>query len=194
MRKSNFLLSIILLTSTAISAQASGVSYTFNQSGWSDGAGDSATLTGNFSGTPELNGELLLADLTTFQAMFQESGPLGSNTFDFNLSTLTDFSFDPTNGLDFAAGSGAAGIQLCSGGPDTNAICFGINPNSGSATVFSGFFEDLPTFQPATTRLGITVTPTGTVSAPEPGGVGLFAVAGMTLLGIGVVRRGRTTA
>jgi hypothetical protein len=177
---------------TAAYAQGSTMSFTFSQGGWSDAAGDTGTLTGSFTGTPELNGVLMLAELTSFQAQFQESGPLGSNTFIFNLPNTTDFTYDPFNGLDFAAGNAASGIQLCSGGPDTNAICFGISPQSGAATNFSGFFDDLPRFQQTTTHLGVIVTPlgSGTATAPEPGGLGLFVAAGILLIGVGVCRKG----
>jgi len=171
-------------------ASAATVSYTFSQGGWSDQAGDTGTLTGSFTGAAQANGDLALTNLTSFQADFHESGPLGTNTFIFNLVNTTDFTYDPVNGLDFAAGSAASDIQLCSGGPDTNAVCFGINPNSGAATVFSGFFDDLPKFGQTTTTQGITVTPVVN-SAPEPGSTGLVAAAGATLLGLGVFRRRR---
>ena len=115
-------------------AAASAVSYTFSQGGWSDQAGNTGTLTGTFAGSAQANGDLQLANLTSFQADFHETGPSGTNTFIFNLPTTTDFLYDPNLGtLSFASGSAASNIQLCSGA-DTDAVCFGIPPNSGSAT------------------------------------------------------------
>ncbi len=170
-------------------AAATTVSYTFSQGGWSDASGDTGTLTGTFAGTAQPNGELQLPNLTSFQASFHETGPKGMNTFIFNLPNTTDFLYDPNSAfLDFASGSAASGIQLCSGGPDTNAVCFGINPNSGAATPFSGFFDDLPLFGQTTTRMGSTVTPAGS-AAPEPENVGLLAAAGVLFLGLGVSRK-----
>ncbi len=136
---------------------------------------------------------LQLANLTSFQANFHESGPLGTNTFIFNLPSTTDFTYDPNIGLlDFASGSAASNIQLCSGGPDTNAVCFNINPNSGAATDFTGFFDDLPIFGQTTTTAPSIVTPAGT-AAPEPANVGLLTAAGITFLGFGFFKRRRFT-
>jgi MYXO-CTERM domain-containing protein len=170
-------------------AAASTVSYTFSQGGWSDAAGDTGTLTGSFTGTPESGGDLQLADLTSFTADFHETGPLGANSFIFNLVDTTGFSYDPTNGLEFAAGSAASDIQLCSGGSDTNAVCFGISPTSGLAVDAFGFFDDLPDFGQTTTKMDATVTQVS--STPEPGSTGLVAAAGVALLGVGVFRRRR---
>ncbi len=170
-------------------AAASTVSYTFSQGGWSDQAGNTGTLTGTFAGSAQANGDLKLANLTSFQADFHETGPSGTNTFIFNLPTTTDFLYDPNSGaLNFASGSAASKIQLCSGA-DTDAVCFGIPPNSGSATPFSGFFYDLPNFGQTTTRQGSSVTPAAS-AVPEPGNSGLLAAAGALLLGFGIFKRG----
>jgi hypothetical protein len=175
-------------------ATATTASYTFSQGGWTDAAGDTGNLTGSFSGTPEANGNLQLADLSSFEADFHESGPKGTNTFVFSLGTINDFLYDAGIGLlNFSAGSAASNIQLCSG-PDTGSVCLGINPNSGAATALNGFFDDLPTFGQTGTRLGATVTFAGSTSpagsaTPEPGTVGLLALGGTAFLGVGILRR-----
>jgi hypothetical protein len=172
-------------------ATAAAVTYNFSQGGWSDGAGDTATLTGSFTGTPQTNGNVQLANLTSFQASLHETGAKGTNTFTFNLATTTDFLYDPGIGLlNFAAGSAASNIQLCDGGIDVDAICFGLNPTSGVATPFQGFFDDLPNFGQTTTLTDSTVTPAAS-TAPEPGNLRLLAAAGMALLGFGAVKRPR---
>jgi hypothetical protein len=196
--KSTFTQGRLAVAAFGIASLAAGnvmagtVGYTFSQGDWSDQAGDTGTLTGSFAGNAQANGALQLANLTSFEADFHESGPLGTNTFVFNLANTTDFSYDPTYGVEFAAGSAASHVQLCSGGIDTSYICFGLNPASGVATVFSGFFDDLPNFGQTTTRAGLIVTPAaGGTAAPEPANTGLLAAAGMTLLGMGAFRRRR---
>jgi hypothetical protein len=172
-------------------AAAASVTYNFSQGGWSDGAGDTATLVGSFTGMPQSNGNLQLANLTSFQASLEETGPKGTNTFNFNLGTTTDFLYDPGIGLlNFAAGSAATDIQLCSGGPDVNAVCFGISSTSGAETALQGFFDDLPNFGQTTTLTDSTVTPASS-NAPEPGNIRLLAAAGVALFGFGVVKRPR---
>lgn len=174
---------------TAGQAAAAAVTYNFSQGGWSDGAGDTATLTGSFTGTPEANGDVVLANLSSFQASLHETGTKGTNTFNFNLGTATDFTYDPGIGLlDFATGSAASNIQLCSGGPDVDAVCLGLNPNSGVATAYRGFFDDLPNFGQTTTLIDSTVTPAAS-TVPEPESFRLLGTVGMALLGFGVVKR-----
>ena len=174
-------------------ATAAAVTYNFSQGGWSDGAGDTATLTGSFTGMPQANGNVQLANLTSFQAALHETGSKGLNTFNFNLGTITDFLYDPGIGLlNFAAGSAAADIQLCSGGIDVDAVCFGLNPNSGVATAFQGFFDDLPNFGQTTTLTDSSVTRAASAAA-EPANLRLLASAGIALFGFGVVKRRRLT-
>jgi hypothetical protein len=172
-----------------ISAQASTISYTFTEGGWTDKSGDVGTLNGTFTGSVEGNGNILTRDLTSFEADFHETVNGLPNTFIFNLPTLSDFSFNTIDDqLNFADGSGQSGVQLCTG-PDTDSVCFGIPPNSGSATPFSGFFEDLPLFGPLTTTQGAVATAS---AAPEPQSVGLIIAAGGLLLGLGCMRRRAT--
>ncbi|MBV9267679.1 MAG: PEP-CTERM sorting domain-containing protein [Acidobacteriaceae bacterium] len=175
----------------AVPGFGASVSYTFSQGGWTDSLGDTGILTGTFTGTPQASGALQLADLTSFQADFHENGPLDQNTFIFNLPNATNFTYDPGTGLlDFAAGSGVSGIQVCSGGADTAQVCFGIRPNSGVGTPLNGFFVDQPKFPQETTRMGPSVTPAA-AAVPEPTSIGLFAAAGLALLGFGAMRRQR---
>lgn len=172
-------------------AAAASVTYNFSQGGWSDAAGDTATLTGSFTGMPEANGNVQLGDLSNFQASLHETGPKGTNTFNFSLATTTDFLYDPgISLLNFATGSAAADIQLCSGGLDVNAVCFGLTSPASAKTAFQGFFDDLPNFGQTTTLTDSTVTPVSSI-APEPGNIRLLAAGGIALFGLGIVRRPR---
>jgi hypothetical protein len=185
------LATITIACLTAGHAAAAAVTYNFSQDGWSDSAGDTGALTGSFTGTPQTNGNVQLASLTSFTVALHETGTKGSNTFTFNLATTTDFLYDPGIGLlNFSAGSAAADIQLCSGGIDVDAVCFGLNPNSGAATPFQGFFDDLPNFGQTTTLTDSIVTPVAS-TASEPGNLCLLAAAGIALFGFGVAKRSR---
>jgi hypothetical protein len=174
-------------------ARGAALTYTFTQSGWTDSAGDTGTLTGRLTGTPESNGTIQLADLTSFTSSFFEKVAGNPNTFIFN--TPVAFSFDPNSpgSLEFSAGSAAANIQICSGSADTQQICLGILPNSGATSVDVGYFFDLPNFGPSQTRLASVETlqpQPGT--APEPSSVALVAMAGGTFHLVWQIRRRRT--
>lgn len=189
-RHNSFTVALAIACVAAGHAAAASVTYNFSQGGWSDAAGDTATLTGSFTGMPQANGDVQLGNLTSFQASLHETGPKGTNTFNFNLATTTDFLYDPGIGLlNFATGSAAADIQLCSGGLDVNYVCFGLSPG-GAVTPFQGFFDDLPNFGQTTTLTDSTVTP-ATSNAPEPGNIRLLATAGVALLGFGAAKRPR---
>ncbi len=173
-------------------ARGAAVTYTFTQPGWTDTAGDTGTLTGKFTGTPEANGTLQLADLTSFTSSFFEKVAGTPETFIFN--TPVAFSFDPNTpgSLEFSAGSAAADIQICSGSTDTQQICLGILPNSGGASPDVGYFFDLPNFGPSQTRLASVETlqpQPGT--APEPSSVALVGVAAGVLTGVCQIKRRR---
>jgi len=64
-------------------AEGAALTYTFTQNGFTDAAGDQGTLTGMFTGTPEANGTIQLADLTSFSSSFFESVAGTPNTFCF---------------------------------------------------------------------------------------------------------------
>jgi len=178
------------LGGVAFRAQAGTLSYTFTQAGFTDSAGDIGTLNGMFTGTPEANGTLALADVTSFNATFSETVNGVPNSFIFN--TPNDFFDDPNTpgSLNFSAGSAQSGILLCSGSADTAAICYGISPLSGAATTSVGFFEDLPSFGPSATRLpsAVVTTQSSPGTVPEPG-TDLLLMAGAGLLICARLRR-----
>jgi hypothetical protein len=121
-------------------AFSAAVTYTFSQSGWTDGAGDVGTLTGSFTGTPEANGTIQLADLTSFLASFHETVGNVPNTFNFTAPAAFSFDTNSPSSLEFSAGSAASNIQICSGSTDTQQICLGISPTSGAASPDVGYF------------------------------------------------------
>lgn len=53
--------------------EGAALTYSFTQPGWTDAAGDTGTLNGKFTGTPETNGTIQLADLTSFTSSFFET-------------------------------------------------------------------------------------------------------------------------
>lgn len=161
----NCLVLVAFSFASIVTAHASTLTYTFSQGGWTDGG----TLTGSFSGAPEANGTIELGDLTSFTANFELTANNIPNTFTFN--TPTAFSFNPGSAdiLELASGSGAEGIELCSGFSDTNSICYGLPANSGAAVNSAGFFEDLPLFGQANTLQGTQITQVvGSSAVPEP--------------------------
>jgi hypothetical protein len=172
-----------------LNAQATTVSsYTFSEGGWTDSSGDPGTLTGSFAGSVESDGQLQLQDLTSFQADFQETVNNATDSFIFNLSTATGFSYNTGSGLlSFSNGSGSEGIELCSGAA-TGPSCLGLGSPPSAVTDLQGFFEDLPDFGPLTTLQSATVTQVG-AATPEPASVGLIAAAGALLLVLGGLRR-----
>jgi|SRR5579884_813142 len=179
-------LAIIALAAFAtIAADATTVTYNFTQTGWDDGG----VLNGTFTGTPEAGGVIQLADLTNFNATFTINTSPTPNNFLFN--TPTAFTFDPNapDQLEFAAGSGSSGIQLCAGPVDTNVVCYGIPINSPQRVNSSGFFEDLPNFAGSNTQALPQVSPAST--APEPASAVLFIVSALFIWWKLVRRRGR---
>ncbi len=163
-----------LVIGMASLAHASTVTYNFTQSGFDDGG----TLTGTFTGTPETGGIIQLADLTNFSASFHLT--VGSTPNTFNFTVPTAFTYDPTSAdiLEFSSGSASAGIQLCSGAVDTNAVCYGIPISSPVRVNSSGFFEDLPNFGATNTHLGESVTQ-APAAAAEPATLVLVATAAL---------------
>jgi hypothetical protein len=171
-------------------ASASSINYTFTQTGFVDQAGDGGVLNGTFTATPESNGLIQQQDLTAFQATFKETVNNIPDSFVFNI--LNDFSYDTTSpgSLEFSAGSAASGIQLCSGGNDTNFVCFGLSPTGGARANASGFFQDAPNFGVSLTRLGPQVSIAASpVATPEPATCALLGTAGGALLMVGALKR-----
>ncbi len=178
-------LAVTLLT-VAGPASASSVTYNFTQSAFSDGT-NTGVLDGTFTATPEADGNITAADLTSFLAVFKET--VGGTPENFQFSSVNDFSYNPNTpgSFGFSAGSLAENIIICSGSADVNNVCYGftspISPKSSAA----GFFEDLPDFPTSLTKQIAVVTPgAGSTSAtPEPGTSALFATAGLLLIGAG---------
>jgi hypothetical protein len=164
-------------------AFSAAVTYTFSQSGWTDGAGDVGTLTGSFTGTPEANGTIQLGDLTSFLASFHETVANVPNTFNFNAPAAFSFDTNSPSSLEFSAGSAASNIQICSGSTDTQQICLGISPTSGAASPDVGYFFDLPNFGPSQTRIAAIVSPVSQPgTAPEPASVALVGGPAVLLI------------
>ncbi len=67
-------------------AAASPLTYNFTQGGWPTGS-----MNGSFTGAPEANGVINLADLTSFNATFFD---LPAASFPFSLSNLDGFFFN----------------------------------------------------------------------------------------------------
>ncbi len=173
-------------------ADGAALTYTFTQPGWSDALGDQGTLTGRFTGTPETNGTIQLADLTSFTASFFESVSGINETFNF--PTPVGFSFDTNSpgSLEFSAGSAAVNIQICSGSNDTQQVCLNIPPNSGAGSPDVGYFFDLPDFGPShTLDPSVETLQPQPGTAPEPSSLALVAVAGMLLIFWQIKRRVR---
>jgi hypothetical protein len=172
--------------------QGAALTYAFTQPGWTDAAGDTGTLTGKFTGTPETNGTIQLADLTSFTSSFFETVSGVPNTFVFNTPVAFSFDTNSPGSLEFSAGSAAANIQICSGSADTQQICLGIPSNSGAGSPDVGYFFDLPDFGPSQTRLASVETlqpQPGT--APEPSSVALVAAAAGMFLVVWQIKRRR---
>ena len=169
-------------------AAASPLTYNFTQGGWPTGS-----MNGSFTGAPEANGVINLADLTSFNATFFD---LPAASFPFSLSNLDGFFFNTADpySLEFAGGSLRSNIVLCSGAAETAKVC-GVPPPpppppGGVNVRATGFFEDLPLFGPFETGSGTVVAPvTATASTPEPGTASLLALVAGSLLLVGGVRR-----
>jgi hypothetical protein len=80
-----------------LQAQAATVSYNFTQSGFTDNAGDTGMIQGSFSGNVEASGEILMPDLSAFQADFIEHINGSTYTFVFSLGNSVDFLTTPAH-------------------------------------------------------------------------------------------------
>lgn len=179
------LIAFAIVAGVSSLAQASTINYTFTQNGFTDSAGDTGTLSGSFTATPEANGSVQLGDLVSFSATFQET--VNGTPDSFLFVQPNDFYFDPnTDGsLNFSTGSTASGIIACSGSTDVNAVCEGLTNPIGPRTSSVGFFEDLPVFGASTTREASVVNVNGGgAAAPEPGSSILLAT-GVALIFVG---------
>ena len=190
----NRIAALLFITAGAVAsstAWASSVTYTFTQNGFSDNNGDAGALTGSFVATPEANGTIQTADVSSFTATFHETaaGGAGAGKVDsFVFNVLNDLSFNTAvpSSLEFSSGSLGSGIVLCSGGGDVNGVCVQSSSPRHPALDASGFFEDLPDFGESLTKQAAIVT-VPVSQAPEPSTLAVFA-AGLGLLACGSLR------
>lgn len=191
MHKLNLALIAFAIAAGATSlARASTINYAFTQGGFTDSAGDPGTLTGSFTATPEANGSVQLGDLISFSATFQET--VNGATDSFVFIQPNDFYYDPNTpgSLSFSTGSTTSGLIACTGSTDVNAVCEGLTNPFGPRTNAVGFFEDLPDFGAATTRLPSAVTINGGgASAPEPGSSILLATGVALIFAGSLIKR-----
>jgi hypothetical protein len=187
----------VSLLSVAGQATAASVTYDFTQTGFTDSNGVAGTLTGSFTANPESGGNITVADLTSFQATFQETYGGVPQNFVFNLDNVNDFSFNAgvPGSFGFSAGAVSEGIVLCSGSTDVNQVCYGFTSPLSPRSSSKGFFEDLPDFPTSLTPNIAEVTQVGDPSAatPEPDTLTMFAGAGLLLIGAGRIKYRRTT-
>jgi len=172
---------LLALSTPAMTASASTVTYDFQQVGFVDFPG---FLKGSFTGTVDTSGYISQGSLTAFHAdFFVSPGSIFETTLSFGLPDLTLFSFSPFSAstFDFAASSATA--KLCSGAAAAFGLCgpggniFGeissplVTASSGRAKIFN--LDD-------TTIQGATLS-----QVPIPAAIWLFgsALAGIGLFG-----------
>ena len=108
-------------------ASAGTVSYVFSEAGWLNMFGTIENFSGSFTGTPEANGTLALADLSSFSAIMSETNSAGETKdiarFGSGIGTgaLSDFVYIP----------GLNSLTLQANGSPASAICLGNDVASG---------------------------------------------------------------
>lgn len=130
-------------------ASASTITYNFDETGWVNTFGTTEKFFGSFTGTPDAQGNLALADLSSFSAEMTETNSTGAT------KTIADFgSANGTNGLDdFTYTAAANSLSLFATGTPGATICLG-------SAVTAGFCGALPKQK--------------STGAPAPGPYGLF--------------------
>jgi len=114
-------------------ASAATVTYSFSEAGWLNPFGTTENFFGSFSGMPEPNGTLALADLSSFSATITETNAQGAtktiSTFGGNgTSALTDFMYIPSlNSLTLEA-TGSPLAQICLGNDVGSGFCGPLAP------------------------------------------------------------------
>lgn len=110
-------------------ASADTVTYTFSEAGWFNMFGTVENFSGSFTGTPEANGTLALANLSSFSAIMSETNSAGATkdiaTFGSGIGTsaLTDFLYIPgLNSLTLEA-TGSPASAICLGNDVTSGLC-----------------------------------------------------------------------
>lgn len=179
--------------------------FTLSDFGTSDGF-----AMGTFSGTPEANGSIQLADLTTFMLLFtvDHLAPymsIGNELDGYSLGNLQFFSFQPgadgpNSSFDFQATSNtaanlcvgaAAAFGLCGVGGDFAAVATSVLSTPQNPLFYeSAQFANVTLQQPLPATLGgnpVGIAPGGPVTGtPEPGTLGL---CGVVLMGLRLWRR-----
>ena len=175
---------LALVTFFAPRADASTMTWNFIQSGWTDQAGDTGTLSGSFQAAPEANGTVQLADVSYIASTFS----VGPESFKF--IELGTFSFVPgsPNSLDFLA-KDTFGDEVCTVSSPAGPCGIVGAPADG----FAGYFGALDQkFTSSTQDFAVTILQTlpGPVpkptAAPEPA---TMLLAGAALVLVGVFRR-----
>lgn len=181
---------IAIATWLAPAAWASGIDYTFNQTGYSDSSGNTGALTGSFVATSEPDGTTRITDFIATFDWFNTGGAGSGREETFTFTHVNDFSWSPSNPgtLGFSSGSFSSGEVLCTDNADVNSVCGqGLAAGSVPGSPANGFFEDLPNIGPLLTLQPNIVT---AVAAPEPGTLMLFACGlGLCLAGLLFRRR-----
>lgn len=135
--------SLAILCSTP--APAATVTYNFSEAGWLNSFGTTENLSGSFTGMPEANGDLALADLTSFVATMTETNATGATK---NVATFG--SATGTAGLaDFLYMPGSNSLTLEATGSPTAMVCLGNDVGTG----FCGPLVARPQPKPGTSPL-----------------------------------------
>ena len=192
-----------------MAASANTISYAFSEAGWLNMAGTTENFSGSFAGTPEANGTLALADLTSFSAIMSETNSTGEtkNITTFGgINSLADFLYIPgMNSLTLEA-TGSPASAICLGNDVASGVCGSLptrpQPRPGTPPLppIEGLFSfsvngalnayttDLPS---VSQTVGLQPVP-APATAPEP--ASMFLVGGVLVLASQIlVRRNRST-
>jgi hypothetical protein len=192
-------------------APAATLTYSFSEAGWLNSFGTTENFSGSFTGTPEANGDLALADLTSFVATMTETNAQGATknvaTFGSNTGTagLADFLYMPgSNSLTLEA-TGSPTAMVCLGNDVATGFCGPLvarpQPRPGTPPLppIEGLFSfsvngalnayttDLPS---VVQTVGLQPVPAPS-TAPEPAPV---VLCGATLVLASTLRRGKRGA
>lgn len=138
-----FVIGPVLLCPVAASADT--VTYSFSEAGWLNMFGTVENFSGSFTGTPEANGSLALADLSSFSAILSETNSAGATKdiaafgSGIGISALADFLYIP----------GSNSLTLEATGSPASAVCLGNDVASG----FCGSLPARPQPRPGTAPL-----------------------------------------
>lgn len=203
----------IFITATLLhctQASAATITYNFDETGWANTFGTTENFFGSFTGTANAQGDLVLADLSSFSAAMTETNSSGQTKTiaDFGSATgitgLSDFTYTAgSNSLSLFA-TGTPGATICLGSAVTSGFCGALpvqRPGSSGSPVpapYGRFLSSVngqldantfstPTINPAQISPPIAVAPSTAV--PEP--AYLAAFGGMLLVISGLIGRQR---